>query len=279
MNNLLCISDAVEKWVLGFTDKAAFLNVELTLYINQLQFFYPEWFGFEPDYIDVTATVTKHLVSKSLVSCPSNLYSIVQAARPNPYAVVTSLYPVGYLSYLSAMRFYNITNRLPKNIDWVVPHKSDWQAALLSVGAYSDMPYPSSEIDIDNKRLIIHSSDDFKVRQNTYGVRVISIGDLFIQMLRNPRPCGGFQHVIETFEWYADDWFDTIIESVQSIGTATDKHRIGFILEVFLEMPDKRISEWKSCNTKEEPYKMTDSSEILGPYNHDWNIQLNHSLF
>lgn len=301
MQKTISIEEAVSLWVIGFDKKkVAFFDLELyefLQYIHETRFFQGQRIkGFRTDsnLKKKLSEATDYLISSGLVQKPYEKYFVIANKTPSDLEIVCSLYNIGYVTYLSAMRFYNLTNRIPKRIDYTAPTRQLWrekQSRLLSASSINDNkleknstfvpPYPSERIKIKGGYLNVHSRTHLYPHMNKgQGIRVIAIGDLFLEMVRSPDLCGGFQHVLEIYEDMAEALLYEIIESVTLYGNAIDKSRIGFILESHLGLQDSIITEWKNhSKTRGGSRKMISNEPYSDLYSEDWCISLNHSVF
>ncbi len=300
MQKTISIEEAASLWVIGLDRKTAFFDSELyefLHYIRETRSFQNQNIkGFRTDsnLKKKLSEVTDYLVSSGLVQKPYDNYFVIANKNPSDLEIVCSLYNIGYITYLSAMRFYNLTNRIPKRIDYIAPTRPLWkktQSQLLSENSIDGKnlgknnffipPYPSERIKIKGKYLNVHSRSRLYPHMNKgEGVRIIRIGDLFLEMVKNPDLCGGFQHVLEVYEEMAEVLLNEIIDSVELYGTAIDKSRIGFILNSHLDIQDPIIAEWKAYSTaRGGSRKMISNEPYSDLYSEDWCISLNHSVF
>jgi predicted transcriptional regulator of viral defense system len=300
MQKTISIEEAASLWVIGLDRKTAFFDsklYEFLHYIRETRSFQNQNIkGFRTDsnLKKKLSEVTDYLVSSGLVQKPYDNYFVIANKDPSDLEIVCSLYNIGYITYLSAMRFYNLTNRIPKRIDYIAPTRPLWkktQSQLLSENRIDGEnleknnvfipPYPSERIKIKGKYLNVHSRSHLYPHMNKgESIRIISIGDLFLEMVRNPDLCGGFQHVLEVYEEMAEVLLNEIIDSVELYGNAIDKSRIGFILNSHLDIQDPIIDEWKAYSTaRGGSRKMISNEPYSDSYSEDWCISLNHSVF
>lgn len=298
MKKTISIEEAVTLWVLTFQEKSAFFDSELYSFLYKIRetraFQDQDIRGFRTDsnLKKKLSEVTDYLVSNGVVKKGHENYFTIGSKSPDELEIICSLYDTGYISYLSAMRFYNLTNRIPKRIDYTAPNRSSWktiQSKALSEKNIKDdklgskiftTPYPSERIKIKSKYINVHSrSNLYTHRSKGKNVRIIDIGDLFLEMIRHPDLCGGFQHVLEIYEEMAEVLLDEIIASVEELGTDIDKSRIGFILDSHLGICDSKITEWKINSTSRGgSRKMISKDPYSEYYSEDWCISLNHSV-
>lgn len=299
MRETISIEEAVVLWLNTFNQRSAFFASELISLLYKLR----EDKSFQSQKIRnlrrdanlkrLFLEVGNYLISNGIVKETPSGYFVICNNEDSDLEIVCSLYPSGYISYLSAMRYYNLTDRFPKNIDFVAPPRAIWkeeQLKTLEDKQIHDLklgdiefitPYPSKRIRVNSKYLNIYArtpSYEYQTKGNT--LRIISIGDLFLEMLRYPDLCGGFQHVFEIYEEMGEVLLEEIIESVENFGNHIDKCRVGFMLQSFLGLDDERIIKWQTyAPSRGGSRKMISDLPYADNYSEDWCISLNHSLF
>ncbi|HAG1192600.1 TPA: hypothetical protein G8W20_004830 [Salmonella enterica] len=299
MTEKISLEEAVTLWLTSFEDKVAFFDSELYSFlylVRETKSFkgYPiQRLRINSDLKRKFSEVSHYLISSGLAKKYNDKYFTIGNVAPDSLEVVCSLYNTGYISYLSAMRFYNLTNRIPKKIDFTTPTRPLWkkiQSQLLTENEINDSklgsniftpPYPSERIKIENKTLNVHARSHLtEPKRKGVSVRVIEVGELFLEMLRHPDLCGGLQHVLEVYDEMAEALLEEIIVAVESLGTNMDKSRVGFIIDSFLDIKDPRIQHWKKTATaRGGSRKFIPNEDYLGPISEEWCLSLNHSVF
>lgn len=204
--------------------------------------------------------------------------------------VVCSLDPFCYVSHLSAMSHYGLTNRIPARLFISTPPPKTWTEEAhsrmqkdlgneLDTYLHNSLP-PLTRIKFDKiGRTEIHrfSSIQWGAYTNIQGrvLRVSSIGRTFLDMLRNPELCGGMAHVIETFENYASTYVRLIVEEIDRHGAAIDKVRAGYLLNEKLGLKHELIEKWRSYVQRGGSRKLDPSAEYIPEWSDQWSISLN----
>ncbi|SUF49555.1 Uncharacterised protein [Salmonella enterica] len=70
---------------------------------------------------------------------------------------------------------------------------------------------------IDGKELHQHTHRNYKPRTELHasgGIRVSTLGETFLDMLREPDLCGGYMHVQDVFKEYAAEHLPVIVKAV-----------------------------------------------------------------
>lgn len=289
MTKRISIEEAAVFWLKDFEGKSAFFESALSEFIyliretKMFRDYSIKGLRKDTNVKKKVLEIGDYLVSTKLVDDKQDSYFVIDNDS-DELEILCSLYDVGYVSYLSAMRFYNFTNRIPKRIDYVAPSRSSWkeiQNEKISDIHQLKTPYPSEKLKIKNKHLNVYArSSLYNPKIKGKNIRIIGVGELFLEMIRYPDLCGGFQHVFEIYEDMADALLDEIIDTVELYGTAIDKSRIGFIIESHLGIKDSRIMNWKKNYTSRGgSRKMISNSPYSDIYSEDWCISLNHSVF
>lgn len=209
----------------------------------------------------------------------------------SPIELIFPLFPYAYLTHLSAMRHYSITDRIPKKIQIEIPSRSKWKALLVEDIKKMDVSskdkdmilkylprYPKSDELYFKKRILVSStSSPLSNLTLDNGVRVIEIGALFVEMINNPKECGGIEHVIDVFTEYGVTFKKKIYKAALE-SSLISQTRIGFIFEQILEQSDPEILKMKSRNKDLRGGSRVfltgeDFSNII---NIEWNLSLNH---
>lgn len=217
----------------------------------------------------------------------SPFYIINTPTKKSTLEMICSIFPYGYISYLSAMSWYGITDRIPKKTYFTSPSRALWTSKSIAeiserIGSKSASKeftpaFPTSSVYFGKELYVSTTSNFIEPREADGGVRIQDIGDLFIDMLKHPDRCGGEEHVIDVFMEHAFTFRRKIINKVNQNGSAIDKARIGFILQDVLNIDSNVISSWMS-----EKSNSRGSSRVLSPkrdfssvYSENWNMSIN----
>lgn len=225
--------------------------------------------------------IIEFLENHNFIQATDYNYYLIKNKNLSEMEIICSLYPYGYISHLTAMRMYNLTNRFPKLIDFTVPTRSVWKKNQSMSKNDFLIPFPSEVIKFKRKKLNLHSRKDLMpFVQRGQNIRVIEIGCLFLEMLRFPSKCGGFQHVFEIFEEMGDILSEEILTATEIHGNNMDKSRVGFIFEKCLGITDDRIQNWKiTAVSRGGSRKIIAEEPYSNIYDEEWNISLNHVIF
>ncbi|WP_457809507.1 type IV toxin-antitoxin system AbiEi family antitoxin domain-containing protein [Kushneria sp. EE4] len=216
-------------------------------------------------------------------------YLIVKPfSKASTEELLCSIYNYGYISHLSAMAWYGVTDRIPKLIYFTTCSQKMWKEKSLSeiterIGSLSVaknfMPvFPISGEHFGKEVIVISTSNYLVPRENERGVRVRDIGNLFLDMLKNPNRCGGESHVISVFFEHAEIFQRQIIKAADKYGTAIDQARVGFFFEKVLEKDIPIIKKWKDSksNQRGSSRLFIANGEFHSHYDSEWNLSINN---
>lgn len=226
-------------------------------------------FSFNPDILPQTIP---ELISKIIHELRGIVPQDVDFQRPGSfrYNVYKNLYakdcsesdvacivdPSAYVSHLSAMYQYGLTNRIPNRLFITIAGRKMWDEHFL--GEIKKRYQPLETLGIEVKRINIpntlrgtpvniFASDKLEIsppRTIDGYRRVCSVGRCFLDMLRQPDLCGGIPHVVESisenFSYFGED----MIKEIDRFGTGADKIRAGYILENILNTYHPILDKW-----------------------------------
>lgn len=287
MTRQITVERATELWLKNSSVRLAFFDSELRDFLKYIR----ETKTFEGHDVKgirknsnlrkKTVEIIDYLTERDLIDCYYN-YFILKNKVLNEIQIVCSLYEKGYISYLSAMKYYGLTADTINYIDYTAPTRKQWTQHkndnfLNSMGV--KRPYPSELIRIRGKQIVVHSRTHAYTPDFKNSVRVINIGDLFLEMVKHPNLCGGFEQVLDIYTKYAEAYMNDIVYSLEKFGTDIDKSRVGYILDCYLKIADLNVLSWKaSCLARGGNRKMISSNCYSEIHSSEWNLSLNHEL-
>jgi len=243
----------------------------------------------EPDY-RVISDVLHYLVSGGVISkcIDGYVYAINGRGKPTAQQVVCCMNPCSYISYISAMEWHGITDRIPKILH-VTHSSSAFLKKTILEKIKKEFPnivshqqlYPSniSGIDsFDGKKIDFHKKISFKMKAEQHGsggVRVTSVGETFLDMLKEPDLCGGFDHVLHVFENNYEKYLPVIVKEITKNGNSMDKARAGYILEERLGVKNRNVDLWKNDVKRGGSRKLIPSKPYIHKWSETWCISIN----
>lgn len=202
----------------------------------------------------------------------------------DPERILSGIFPHSYISHLSAMRLYGLTEINPSAIYITVPTRMVWKQCCLkdieerfffreidNSVIIGDEYFPQSptlelnKVEINKKQIFTPYPFDqiFKElfpEQNIIlvtkknlddaewwsGYHIQNISSLYLDMIKFPHYCGGLLHVIHVMKKSLNrDTLNQVLERVENNGTSLDKARFGFICEKILDINHSMIKQWK----------------------------------
>jgi len=219
----------------------------------------------------------------------SSVWRIVQSSRSGTAEEVACIAdPFCYVSHLSAMQRYGLTDRSPVALHLTTPAREVWNtlrdAKLVEeLGADADLDHPAlSHVgfsdSIRRRPVVVHETrrPARPVPIRGERARITSIGRTFVDMLSEPRLSGGMQHVLDVWEGEAPQWSDRIIEAIDDQDAQQIvKVRAGYILSERLGIEDARIDNWLMFAQRGGSRKLDPDSPYSADYSERWMISLN----
>lgn len=218
----------------------------------------------------------------------AKIFSISGKQKYNTQEVLCVIYPYGYLSHISAMEWYGITDKIPKIVRYTVCSRIEWKNRFLSefVDKFGSIEnavfiptYPKREFRLDRKDVFIVSESAVYEPLQVKGspIRVSSIGKTFIDMLRRPELCGGDEHVFDVYCEHGQRYAKNIIHALEMYGRKIDKARVGFMLDKVLGVKDIKLNEWRKESNLERgsSKKLSPNKPFSSIYSEEWSLSLN----
>lgn len=219
----------------------------------------------------------------------SNIYSISGKPEYGPNEVACTIYPHGYISKISAMSWYGITDKIPTIVRFTACSTSEWKKrSIEDLRRHLVIPpskyiqfipkYPKNNSAF-NGGFAVSSERQYQepVRVNSSPIKVSSIGRTFIDMLRSPDECGGIEHVLDVYEEYGKKYSTLIIKELDKVGRKIDIARVGFALHKIAGVSDKKLAAWqKEAQLERGSSKILVAGVPFSPiFDEDWSLSLN----
>ena len=218
--------------------------------------------------------------------------------------ILSATYPIGYIGYISAIKHYNLIGNISNSIYFVTVGRNTWKRVCLK-NIYDRFPelkknkdlfqelfenidiedliatYPVEET-IDLSQVVIINQKRLSPEEEWNNVRVESLPYLYIDILRNPKYCGGLGQVLQIYTSIDNKVFEEVIEILDkdSRSTNIDKARFGFIFEKIFQLENHIFLKWK----EEQLFKRGGTRKLVSylpfesTYDEDWNISVNYDL-
>ena len=200
-------------------------------------------------------------------------------------AIICLVDPTCYVSHLSAMQRWGLTDRRPDALIMTRPDRKTVAAQLRACMA-------DSLIENEEKRFLriirhpsrvrgravhMHESKAAGASMKNRGsdVRLSTIGQTFLDMLQEPGLCGGMAHVLDVWEEHAETYLDDIVAAVDTATSGLVKSRAGYILEERLGLNHSGIEPWKAFGQRGSSRKLDPAKPFAPTFSETWMISLN----
>lgn len=205
--------------------------------------------------------------------------------------VVCLVDPFCYISHLSAMQRYGLTNRRPDALFITTPaakiikamfHEKmakDYNGELNSIP--SDQIYPLKQthhpVSVRKRPLEIFSTVGYGESIQLKGsfARISTIGQTFLDMLEEPQRCGGMAHVLDVWEEHARKYIDEIISTVDKTSKDIYKVRAGYILNELLRINRPEITKWLNYAQRGGSRVLDPSKPYINKFSEKWMLSIN----
>ena len=194
--------------------------------------------------------------------------------------------PTCYVSHLSAMQRWGLTNRTPRALALTRPDRKTAAAALRArmneaMNGEGDNPYPLVLIKhphrVRRRSITVYESraaGAFMTNRGT-DLRLSTVGQTFLDMLQRPDLCGGMSHGLDVWEEHAASFLDEIATTIDRTPKALVKSRAGYILEEHLGLDHPCVERWKALGRRGGSRKLDPTREFAPTFSPTWMISLN----
>ncbi|MFK0299610.1 hypothetical protein ACIQTU_10365 [Brevundimonas sp. NPDC090276] len=219
----------------------------------------------------------------------SGVWRLVQSTRAADGAEAACIAdPFCYVSHLSAMQRFGLTERTPQELHLTRPARTQWNS-LRDAKVAREVPSRHEE---EARSLLLHFGLGDALRRRPVTVhetkypaktttvrglktRVAEVGATFIDMLEAPHLCGGMQHVLDVWEAHAPDWLDRIMDAADAAPSGIVKVRAGYILSERMGVTSTRIDAWRAFAQRGGSRKLDPSADYRPVFSETWMISLN----
>ena len=200
--------------------------------------------------------------------------------------IICLLDPTCYVSHLSAMQRWGLTDRSPEALMLTRPDRKETAERLRTQRAKAlaedeTNPFPSTIVGhppyVRGRRVRLLESKDSGMHLTSRGssVRLSTVGQTFLDMLQKPDLCGGMYHVLDVWEEHAETYLNDIVAAVETASSGIVKSRAGYILEERQGLHHPGIERWKESGQRGGSRKLDPAKEFAPTFSATWMISLN----
>lgn len=218
----------------------------------------------------------------------SGVWRVVQSTNSGTAEEIACISdPFCYVSHLSAMQRYALTERSPEALHLTTPARPVWnklrnERMSHDLGGGLDIKHPplvrlGFKGMLRRRPVTVHESSHpaAPVEVRDEKIRITSIGRTFADMLLNPVLCGGIRHVLDVWENHAEQWVAQIIHEIEEIDSKIVKVRAGYILTEMMGIADSRIDAWENYAQRGGSRKLNPDAPYTPIYSERWMISIN----
>lgn len=219
----------------------------------------------------------------------SGVWRIVQSVTAGSAEEAVCLAdPFCYVSHLSAMYRFNLTDRSPVELHITTPDRPTWNAMRdAKMDTELSNISPRLEVPLLNrvgfKKLVrkrevsLHETKHPATPTAIRGekARIAPIAHVFVEMLEDPSLCGGIRHILDIWENEARDWLNEIISEVDRHTSKIVRVRAGYILDERLGIKDPRIDGWVRDAQRGGSRKLDPDVPYAPTYSEKWMLSIN----
>jgi predicted transcriptional regulator of viral defense system len=217
----------------------------------------------------------------------SGIWRVIQSTRAGSAEEAACVAdPFCYVSHLSAMQRYGLTERSPDALHITRPTRPLWNKMRddkVAADPFADEEAAALFIrhgigdTLRRRPVVIHETRYPATPVEIRGerTRISGIGRTFIDMLTHPDLCGGMRHVLDVWLRSAEAWTEEIIPAVEATASKIDKVRAGYILQEELGMTDPRIQAWQTFAQRGGSRKLDPEAPYAPSFSETWMISLN----
>ena len=237
------------------------------------------------DYIRFRSSLNKAGVIRSDQDYKTRALRVL-AVSDLPAEDITCLVdPTCYISHLSAMQRWGLTDRNPAALILTRPDRKTATTQLQAITEVLDEdgtnPFRLNIVGhpprVRNRALQVYQSKTAGAFLKTRGndARLSTIGQTFLDMLQRPDLCGGMSHALEVWEEHAETFLDEVVTAVDTATRGLIKSRAGYILEERLGLHHQRIEPWREFTQRGGSRKLDPAKGYAATHSEKWMISLN----
>lgn len=251
--------------------------------------------GDKPNH-DIFRRTRALLVAEGIIRSDNDyhpLYRVISKSDAAAEDIACSVDPYCYISHMSAMQRYGLTNRRPEALFLTEP-----TAALKRQLVKTEAPSGNIQFDNDldrfngpaerptavrhpgsvrGRRLEILSTKHVGEQVAIKGTlaRIATIGQTFLDMLDEPARCGGMAHILEIWSEHVRTYLDDVLTTIDGAPKPILKVRAGYILEERLGVTDSRVAAWSALAQRGSSRVLVAGEPFASEFSEKWMLSLN----
>lgn len=235
-------------------------------------------------YTIVTGLTEFNIIKRNKYFTGGTVFYIVKNTSKDVYSILCSVDPFIYISHLSAMTLYGLSDKPTNNIYITEPPSNTWthlaNAKILKDNISFNNAPKLQKINFDkvgNYRVIKYTDKiygEFTALKNS-NVRITNLGRTFLDMVRKPDHSGTMQHVLDTYTEFGPQYSDLIIDQFNRFGSPIEKVRAGFILEEYCGVRNPIVDSWIKFRQRGGSRKLDPSKEYKSKFSERWCLSIN----
>lgn len=220
-----------------------------------------------------------------------NTYRVLSLPDLSADEITCMVDPFCYISHISAMQRYGLTDRRPEALHITTP-SNPLMKSLIQKKMEDDYNCPITEINhneflrftitrhphnVRKRKIENYSTKNWGAHipiKGTYS-RISTIGQTFLDMLEKPELCGGMSHIIDIWKEHAENYIQDIIFSINDAPKTIQKVRAGYILDEIIGMDSPDIKEWIKYAQRGGSRVLDPSKPFINQYSEKWMISIN----
>ncbi|MCY3826284.1 MAG: hypothetical protein OXG10_02725 [Candidatus Dadabacteria bacterium] len=238
------------------------------------------------DYIRIVADLKKTAVVAADRDYGKRVIRVLAVSDLPAEDIVCLVDPTCYVSHLSAMQRWGLTDRRPDALALTRPDRRTATKRIQNymrkaLGEDETTPLPLRIVGhpehVRRRAVKVHESKAAGAFLKNRGseFRLSTIGQTFLDMLQRPDLCGGMSHILDVWEEQAENHLDDIVSTVNSCESSIVKSRAGYILEERLGLRHSTIESWKKFCQRGSSRKLDPTEAYAPTFSETWMISLN----
>ena len=220
----------------------------------------------------------------------THAYQLFGHSTASAQQIACALDPFAYVSHLSAMEYHGLTDRFPRVLYLTRPAAGEWRRQAeermrRDLGERYEQ-YLASRLPrlvrpklsrIAQVNLHFQERSQLGAFKHVSGsnLRVATIGRVFLEMTREPKLCGGIQHVVDIFSNNARQYLRLIVDEYERHGKTIDKVRAGYLLTEVCGLTDSVVESWLQFAQRGGSRKLDPEAEYAPEFSERWKLSLN----